>query len=126
MMFFTLDDAITTPAAIILAAMFVSVVLIIVLRQLFKRYALARPNARSSHTVPTRQGGGIAVIGATMIVSVGMLYSASAETGTIPLAVVFSAVVLIAIVGIIADIHPNYVVPRFLLQAIAVLLVIYS
>ncbi|HEX3505327.1 MAG TPA: glycosyltransferase family 4 protein [Xanthobacteraceae bacterium] len=125
-MFFTLDDAITTPAAIILAAMFVCVVLIIVLRPLFKRYALARPNARSSHTVPTRQGGGIAVIGATMIVSVGMLYSASAETGTIPLAVVFSAVILIAIVGIIADIHPNYVVPRFLLQAIAVLLVIFA
>jgi UDP-N-acetylmuramyl pentapeptide phosphotransferase/UDP-N-acetylglucosamine-1-phosphate transferase len=125
-MLFTLDDAITTPAAIILAAMLVSVALIIVLRPLFKRYALARPNARSSHTVPTRQGGGIAVIGATIIVSVGMLYSASAETGTIPLAIVFVAVVLIGIVGIIADIHPDYVVPRFVLQAIAVALMIYS
>ena len=125
-MFFTMDDAFTTPAAIALAAMLVSIALIIVLRPLFKRYALARPNARSSHTVPTRQGGGIAVIGATFAVTIGMLYSASDETGLLPLAVLFSAVVLVAIVGIIADIHPDYVVPRFLLQAIAVAVVTFT
>jgi UDP-N-acetylmuramyl pentapeptide phosphotransferase/UDP-N-acetylglucosamine-1-phosphate transferase len=125
-MFFAMDDVFTTPAAIALAAMIVSIALIIVLRPLFKRYALARPNARSSHTVPTRQGGGIAVIGATIAVTIGMLYSASDETGMLPLAVLFSAVVLVAIVGIIADIHPDYVVPRFVLQAIAVALVIFT
>jgi UDP-N-acetylmuramyl pentapeptide phosphotransferase/UDP-N-acetylglucosamine-1-phosphate transferase len=124
-MFFAIDDAITTPGAIVLGAMLVSIALIIVLRPLFKRYALARPNARSSHTVPTRQGGGIAVIGATIIVAAGMMYSASDEGGTIPLAILFSAVVLIAIVGISADIHPDYVVPRFLLQALAVAAVIF-
>ena len=31
------------------------------LRPLLARYALARPNARSSHKVPTPQGGGMAV-----------------------------------------------------------------
>jgi UDP-N-acetylmuramyl pentapeptide phosphotransferase/UDP-N-acetylglucosamine-1-phosphate transferase len=102
------------------------VALIIFLRPVFKRYALARPNARSSHRVPTRQGGGIAVVAATITVSVGILYTASDEAGTIPLAIVFSAVVLIAIVGTVADIHPDYVVPRFLLQAIAVAAVIFS
>jgi UDP-N-acetylmuramyl pentapeptide phosphotransferase/UDP-N-acetylglucosamine-1-phosphate transferase len=125
MMPFTFDDALTTPVAIILIAMLVCVALVVILRPLFGRYALARPNARSSHTVPTRQGGGIAVIGATIIVTVGMMYSASDEAGTIPLAVLFTAVILAAVVGVIADIYPAYVVPRFLLQAVAVALVIF-
>ncbi|MGA9894942.1 MAG: glycosyltransferase family 4 protein, partial [Xanthobacteraceae bacterium] len=83
-------------------------------------------NARSSHTVPTRQGGGIAVVAATIVVSIGILHTASDEAGTIPLAIVFSAIVLIAIVGTVADIYPDYVVPRSLLQAIAVAAVIFS
>ncbi|MGA9005876.1 MAG: glycosyltransferase family 4 protein [Xanthobacteraceae bacterium] len=106
--------------------MLMCIALIIFLRPVFKRYALARPNARSSHTIPTRQGGGIAVVAATIVVSVGILYTASDEAGTIPLAIVFSAIVLIAIVGTVADIYPDYVVPRSLLQAIAVAAVIFS
>ena len=39
-----------------------SAALILLLRPLLARYALARPNARSSHVVPTPQGGGIAVM----------------------------------------------------------------
>jgi UDP-N-acetylmuramyl pentapeptide phosphotransferase/UDP-N-acetylglucosamine-1-phosphate transferase len=66
------------------------------------------------------------VIGATIAVTVGMMYSASDAAGTVPLAVLFSAVVLIAIVGVIADVHPDYVVPRFVLQAIAAALVIFT
>ncbi len=123
---FFIDDAVTIPVAIALLAMLASIALIIILRPLFKRYALARPNARSSHKVPTRQGGGIAVVGAIIIVTAGMLYSASDEASTVPLAVLFSAVVLVAIVGIVADIHPDYVVPRFLLQALAVVLMIFA
>jgi UDP-N-acetylmuramyl pentapeptide phosphotransferase/UDP-N-acetylglucosamine-1-phosphate transferase len=122
---FTFDDALTTPAAIILIALLVCIALVIILRPVFQHYALARPNARSSHSAPTRQGGGIAVIGATIIVTVGMMYSASDEAGTGPLAVLFTAVLLAAIVGVIADIHPDYVVPRFVLQAVAVALMIY-
>ncbi|MGB6966352.1 MAG: glycosyltransferase family 4 protein [Xanthobacteraceae bacterium] len=121
-----LDDAITIPAAIVVSAMLMCIALIIFLRPVFKRYALARPNARSSHTIPTRQGGGIAVVAATIVVSVGILYTASDEAGFIPLAIVFSAIVLIAIVGTVADIYPDYVVPRSLLQAIAVAAVIFS
>jgi hypothetical protein len=33
------------------------------------RHALAKPNARSSHRIPTPQGAGIAVIGATVVVA---------------------------------------------------------
>ncbi len=121
-----MDDAFTTAAAIVVAAALLSATLVIVLRPLLKRYALARPNARSSHMVPTPQGGGIAVVTATIAVSIGMLYSASDEAGTVPLAILFAAVVLIAIVGVVADIYPHYVVPRFLLQALAVATVVFA
>ena len=43
--------------------------LIVRLRPLLVRYALARPNARSSHTEPTPQGGGIAVVAAPLAVT---------------------------------------------------------
>jgi UDP-N-acetylmuramyl pentapeptide phosphotransferase/UDP-N-acetylglucosamine-1-phosphate transferase len=121
-----MDDVVTTSAAIVVVAALLCVLFIVVMRPLLKRYALARPNARSSHTVPTPQGGGIAVIAATIAVSTGMLYSASDETGIVPLAILFSAVILIAIVGVVADIHPDYVVPRFLLQALAVAAVVFA
>ncbi len=121
-----MDDAFTTSAAIVVGAGLLCAILIIVLRPLLKRYALARPNVRSSHTVPTPQGGGIAVVAATIAVSVGMLYSASDEAGTVPLAILFAAVVLIAIVGVVADIHPDYVVPRFSLQALAVAAMVFA
>src|SRR5882757_2247753 len=39
------------------------------IRPALLRVALARPNARSSHRIPTPQGGGIAVIAATLIVA---------------------------------------------------------
>ncbi len=40
-----------------------------------QRYALAQPNARSSHKIPTPQGGGIAVVAATMAVACGAFFS---------------------------------------------------
>jgi UDP-N-acetylmuramyl pentapeptide phosphotransferase/UDP-N-acetylglucosamine-1-phosphate transferase len=43
-----------------------SAVLIVALYSWLKRYALAKPNARSSHRTPTPQGAGIAVIAATL------------------------------------------------------------
>ncbi|MDP4024365.1 glycosyl transferase [Methylobacterium sp. NEAU 140] len=53
--------------------------LILRLRPLLVRYALARPNARSSHTVPTPQGGGIAVV--TALVTVSGLLAGAPEMG---------------------------------------------
>ena len=49
------------------AAALICAGLVVVLRPLLQRYALARPNARSSHVTPTPQGGGIAVMIATAI-----------------------------------------------------------
>ena len=59
----------------LIAAALVSVGLVVVLKPLLVRYALARPNARSSHKVPTPQGGGIAVIGAALLVSGAVLFA---------------------------------------------------
>ena len=84
---------------------------------LLQRYALARPNARSSHRVPTPQGGGIAVVAATLLVA-GALVS-------IPLPLI-GAAVLIALVGLVDDIRPLPVVVRLLLQAGAVAAVVFT
>jgi len=88
------------------------------LRPLLLRYALARPNARSSHKVPTPQGAGIAVIGATLITAAAIILLSSAGL-QVPLAV-FGACLFVALVGAADDIRPVPVLPRLLLQAMAV------
>jgi hypothetical protein len=57
-------------AGALVAAAALSGVLLVALNPLLRRYALARPNARSSHRQPTPQGGGIAVIVSTILVTV--------------------------------------------------------
>jgi UDP-N-acetylmuramyl pentapeptide phosphotransferase/UDP-N-acetylglucosamine-1-phosphate transferase len=114
-------------AAIIGFASTLCALLIVVLRPLLERYALARPNARSSHKVPTPQGGGIAVVAATIVTFYGALFLLfdTAAASQAPL-IVFSAVVLIAAVGAADDVRSIAVVPRLLLQALAVALAIYG
>jgi UDP-N-acetylmuramyl pentapeptide phosphotransferase/UDP-N-acetylglucosamine-1-phosphate transferase len=119
-------SATSTAATIVLAAA-ISTALIVIMRPLLARYALARPNARSSHKVPTPQGGGIAVVTATIAAAYVVLYfSAAAGLTAGPLLTVFAAAVLIAIVGAADDIRPIQVVPRLLLQTAAVALVIHA
>jgi UDP-N-acetylmuramyl pentapeptide phosphotransferase/UDP-N-acetylglucosamine-1-phosphate transferase len=60
-------------ALIVAAAAAVSATIVLVLLPLLRRYALAHPNARSSHRNPTQQGGGIAVVAATIAVAGGAL-----------------------------------------------------
>ncbi|MFL9828056.1 glycosyl transferase [Rhodoplanes sp. SY1] len=88
---------------------------------LLQRYALARPNARSSHTIPTPQGGGIAVVPTTLLVAAG----AATRSGVAPwpeeqLLVVVTETAMLAVVGLIDDIRPIPPGPRLLLQAVAV------
>jgi UDP-N-acetylmuramyl pentapeptide phosphotransferase/UDP-N-acetylglucosamine-1-phosphate transferase len=99
--------------------------LIVILRPLFHRYALVKPNARSSHRVATPQGGGIAVIAATIAAAfVGML-SLGAPIAA-PLATVFVAVTVMACIGAVDDVRPLAVAPRLMLQALTVAAVIYA
>lgn len=106
---------ITTP----LVACVICAMLIVLLRPLLQRYALARPNARSSHSVPTPQGGGVAVI-AAVTASVAISISIfGAVAGSVLLAVV-TAAVLLALVGAYDDLRTMPVLPRLLIQAAAV------
>lgn len=89
---------------------------------LLQRYALARPNARSSHRIPTPQGAGIAVIAATLLVAAPWAAWAS---GAIPLPLIGSALV-IALVGLVDDIRPLPVLVRLVLQAAAVAAVVFT
>lgn len=91
-------------------------------RPLLQRYALARPNARSSHRIPTPQGAGIAVIAATLIVA--SLWAVWANVAIPP--VLIGATVLIALVGFADDIKSLPVIVRLALQAACVGAVVFA
>lgn len=91
-------------------------------RPLLQRYALARPNARSSHRIPTPQGAGIAVIAATLIVA--SLWAVWANVAIPP--VLIGATVLIALVGFADDIKSLPVIVRLVLQAACVGAVVFT
>jgi UDP-N-acetylmuramyl pentapeptide phosphotransferase/UDP-N-acetylglucosamine-1-phosphate transferase len=117
----TISEPLTSLAALLLAAA-LSAGITWAIHPLLQRYALARPNARSSHRIPTPQGAGIAVIAAALAVA-GL--AAGLMGFTLPL-VLFGATVFIALVGMVDDIRPIPVLPRLLLQAAAVGAVIYA
>src|ERR1700757_556079 len=99
--------------AIVSAAVVLSAGLIVALGPWLTRYAVAKPNPRSSHKAPTPQGGGIAVIGATLVVSgAALFFSESANAHAWPLPVILAAVLLIAAIGVMADKHPIAPAPR--------------
>lgn len=85
-------------------------------RPLLQRYALARPNARSSHRIPTPQGAGIAVVAATLVVA--SAWAAFANVAIPPTLAV--ATVVIALVGFADDIISLPVLVRLMLQAACV------
>ena len=109
----------THGVALVLAAAS-SFALIRLLHPLLVRYALARPNARSSHSVPTPQGGGIAVIAAALVAGlVGIV--AIGGTAALPVfAVVALATLALAVLGAVDDIRPLPALPRLLVQMAAV------
>jgi UDP-N-acetylmuramyl pentapeptide phosphotransferase/UDP-N-acetylglucosamine-1-phosphate transferase len=108
-------------AAMLLAAT-LSACIIPPIKPLLQRYALARPNARSSHRIPTPQGAGTAVIAAMLLATA----AAAAQSGLAMPFALFGATLFIALVGMVDDIRPIPVLPRLLLQAAAVAAVIYS
>jgi UDP-N-acetylmuramyl pentapeptide phosphotransferase/UDP-N-acetylglucosamine-1-phosphate transferase len=112
---------------VLAAAAAISAALILALRPTLRRYAMARPNARSSHKVPTPQGGGIAVVIATVSVATCALLIANAnlaDTDLTSLWVVLAATALMAVIGAVDDIRTIEVAPRLLLQAVLVGVVI--
>ena len=108
-----------------LAAAVLSAGITLAIRPILLRHALARPNARSSHRVPTPQGAGIAVIAATLLVAGTIIaYLGSADL-KMPLAL-FGASFFIATVGFADDVTSIPVLPRLTLQALAVGAILFT
>lgn len=102
-----------------LSACAICAALIVLLRPVLQRYALARPNARSSHRIPTPQGGGLAVIIAA-IAATAISVSFSGLVASPSLLTVFAAAILLALVGAYDDLRTMPVLPRLMMQAAAV------
>jgi UDP-N-acetylmuramyl pentapeptide phosphotransferase/UDP-N-acetylglucosamine-1-phosphate transferase len=117
------DAVAAAPSLLALAiAALISAVITWTSRPLLQRYALARPNARSSHRIPTPQGAGIAVIAATLIVAV--VWATFANVAIPPVLVV--ATIVIALVGFADDILSLPVLVRLVLQAACVGAIVFT
>jgi UDP-N-acetylmuramyl pentapeptide phosphotransferase/UDP-N-acetylglucosamine-1-phosphate transferase len=112
-------------AVLFFTAVAISLGLLLWLRPLLARYAMANPNARSSHKIPTPQGGGIAIIAATIIVVVAAeLFLMPSVNELLRLAVIIVSTICLALVGATDDVRPLEAVPRLVLQTVAVMAVI--
>ncbi len=120
----TVTELLLSLLAVVLAAA-LSACLTWAIRPLLLRHVLANPNARSSHRVPTPQGGGIAVVAATLLVAGFIGVYAGPINFAVP-AAVFGATLFIALVGLADDIKSIPVLPRLLLQAAAVAAIILA
>jgi UDP-N-acetylmuramyl pentapeptide phosphotransferase/UDP-N-acetylglucosamine-1-phosphate transferase len=108
------------PAALL--SCFLACALILLLRPWLLRYAVARPNARSSHHTPVAQGGGIAVVLAALTLTWAFIlfWPDFARGQTENFLIVSAAATLLAIVGAIDDMHALPATVRLLAQSIAV------
>ncbi|MFZ4789263.1 MAG: glycosyl transferase, partial [Beijerinckiaceae bacterium] len=93
------------------------------LMPLFLRYALARPNARSSHAVPTPQGGGFAVVCVTLGAALVCAWRFEIVWPPESLAVLAGMLVLMGIGGL-DDIKPLPAIPRLMAQILVIGLII--
>jgi UDP-N-acetylmuramyl pentapeptide phosphotransferase/UDP-N-acetylglucosamine-1-phosphate transferase len=94
----------------------------VVLQPWLARYAMARPNARSSHRQPTPQGGGISVVVATFVVAwatVAMSPALLDNEGGQFVALTATAA-LLGVVGAIDDLRSLPAAMRLAIQCIAV------
>ena len=96
------------------------------LKPVFKRFALAVPTARSSHRTLTPQWGGIAVVAATVgVTACALIVSPGISQGTIArMGLVLGAALLLAAVGAVDDMRNLGAAPKLLGQAAAVAMVI--
>jgi UDP-N-acetylmuramyl pentapeptide phosphotransferase/UDP-N-acetylglucosamine-1-phosphate transferase len=120
----TISELLLSILAVVAAAL-LSAGITWAIRPWLLQYALARPNARSSHRVPTPQGGGIAVVAATLAVAGTIAAYADAAASNIPVAI-FAASLFMAMVGFADDIKSIPVLPRLILQTLAVGAILYA
>jgi UDP-N-acetylmuramyl pentapeptide phosphotransferase/UDP-N-acetylglucosamine-1-phosphate transferase len=114
--------------ALPVASAVLCVALVRALMPLLQRYALARPTARSSHRIPTPQGGGIAVLGAALPLAVlAALWAGPHEPeGLKELVAVVLAAIGLAVLGAWDDVRPLSAAVRLAVQALAVATVVLA
>jgi UDP-N-acetylmuramyl pentapeptide phosphotransferase/UDP-N-acetylglucosamine-1-phosphate transferase len=122
----TYDLSALASTSVVVVAALLTALLIVVLLPWLTRVALAKPNARSSHRVPTPQGGGIAVIVATLVTAGAAFQVFSFNALTMPIPAIAIAVIAMACLGAAADIKPLPVGLRLLLQAAIIEGVLYA
>jgi UDP-N-acetylmuramyl pentapeptide phosphotransferase/UDP-N-acetylglucosamine-1-phosphate transferase len=116
--------SVLAPVAVV--ALLLCSALLVLLRPLLARYAMARPNARSSHREPTPQGGGIAVVAATLLAAWGAAALSPTllqHAGSQLLALTVTTA-LLAVIGAVDDIRPLSAAGRLAMQCVAVGIVI--
>jgi UDP-N-acetylmuramyl pentapeptide phosphotransferase/UDP-N-acetylglucosamine-1-phosphate transferase len=114
-------------AVTVIFAALMSALLIVALYPWLERYALAKPNARSSHRMPTPQGAGIAVIAATMgAAGVALAIFSLGASPDLNLPKVVAAALLMTCLGAFDDIRPLPAGLRLILQAVVIAGVIYT
>src|SRR5262249_17250367 len=114
------------PAALL--AFLLSIGLIVLIRPWLLRHAIARPNARSSHHMPVAQGGGIAVVLATLALTwAGVLLWPGLSPGqTESFLIVSGAAIALTILGAIDDMHSLPATVRLIAQGVAVGVVVLA
>lgn len=116
------------PAILLLSALLIAFALAVAIIRmsmpLLQRYALARPNARSSHRIPTPQGGGIAVVAGALVTAYGAAAIFDVMPGMIAALSLAAGTLLLAFIGAWDDIRPMPALPRLALQAACVAMLI--
>jgi UDP-N-acetylmuramyl pentapeptide phosphotransferase/UDP-N-acetylglucosamine-1-phosphate transferase len=108
------------------AAVILSAVLVQAMMPLLRRYALARPNARSSHLLPTPQGAGLAVLLAMILATgAGLVLVSAGEVMMREAAVILAASLILAATGAIDDLRPLGPLAKLVPQIVAVGLVVF-
>jgi UDP-N-acetylmuramyl pentapeptide phosphotransferase/UDP-N-acetylglucosamine-1-phosphate transferase len=110
--------------AIVAGGALLSAALILLLKPLLDRYFLAEPNARSSHSVATPQGAGVAVMLSLLIVCVSALLLNPPWQPPSLLPVLGGTVFLTAL-GAFDDTHGLAVSWRFIGQLLAALAIVF-
>ena len=95
----------------------------------FMRYAMSRPNARSSHRIPTPQGGGAPVAAVVILIVTGAVAS-----GLVPVTdglrqfymLTVAAAFAMALLGAADDMRPLPAIGRLALQALLTGLVVFG
>jgi UDP-N-acetylmuramyl pentapeptide phosphotransferase/UDP-N-acetylglucosamine-1-phosphate transferase len=114
--------------AIVLVAAGLCAALVLLIRPWLAAHALARPVGRSSHRIPTPQGGGAAVMAAVLVTAWGgiALAGAAAPNEIRSFLIVTAATVTLAIAGAVDDIRSLAPWPRLGVQALTVGAVVIS